>query len=197
MAELSSAAANRKRMAAAFAAILLLSLPPRIAGAIGSKAAAPASRPAEITILADSDYFFTVERLLGGARERIDLAMFLFKQGKARDNRPARLIEALIAARRKGLEVRVLLEHSGHDKGLNKSNQEAAEALRKGGVTVRFDSPNRTQHGKFLVVDGRYCVVGSHNLSQSALKYNHELSLLIDSPELARELLAYLGKLEN
>jgi phosphatidylserine/phosphatidylglycerophosphate/cardiolipin synthase-like enzyme len=34
--------------------------------------------------------------------------------------------------------------------------------------------------------------VGSHNLSQSALKYNHEFSLLLDNPALAEEILAYL-----
>ncbi|MBU4177899.1 MAG: phospholipase, partial [Proteobacteria bacterium] len=45
---------------------------------------------------------------------------------------------------------------------------------------------------KLAVIDRRYCLVGSHNLTQSALKHNHELSLLLDNPQLAEEILAYL-----
>jgi len=150
------------------------------------------SRPGEISLLADSAYFETLTALIKKARQRIDLAMFLFKASNAADNRPALLIQELIAARRRGVQVRVLLELSGHDKNLNKANQEVAEALEKGGVTALFDSKRRTSHSKIVVVDSRYCIVGSHNLSQSALKYNHELSLLIDNPQLAKKILAYM-----
>jgi len=46
-----------------------------------------------------------------------------------------------------------------------------------------------------MVIDRRYIYIGSHNLTQSALKYNKELSVLIDSPELAGEMTAYLNGL--
>ena len=90
------------------------------------------------------------------------------------------------------MAVRGILEYSGHDHTLNRANQKTAELLKKGGVAVFFDSPNRTSHAKLAVIDRRYCLVGSHNLTQSALKHNHELSLLIDNPQLAEEILAYL-----
>ena len=130
--------------------------------------------------------------LIANADQRIDLVMFVFKTGKGRNNRPAALVRDLVTARQRGVEVRVILEDSGHDPGLNRTNQETAKALRKGGVAVFFDSPSRTNHAKLAVIDGRYCLVGSHNLTQSALKYNHEFSLLLDNPALAEEIRAYM-----
>ena len=58
-----------------------------------------------------------------------------------------------------------------------------------------MDAPDRTTHAKLVVIDRRYLFVGSHNLTQSALKYNHEVSVRIDSPPLAEEALAYLKSL--
>jgi phosphatidylserine/phosphatidylglycerophosphate/cardiolipin synthase-like enzyme len=34
--------------------------------------------------------------------------------------------------------------------------------------------------------------VGSHNLTSSALRHNHELSVLLDSPCIARQTIQYL-----
>jgi phosphatidylserine/phosphatidylglycerophosphate/cardiolipin synthase-like enzyme len=142
--------------------------------------------------LADAAYGDTLAALIKKANQRIDLAMFLFKTSPSRDNLPAGLVRELVAARQRGVEVRVILESSSHDQDLNQANQETAQLLRKGGVTVFFDSPDRTTHAKLAVIDRRYCLVGSHNLTQSALKYNHEFSLLLDNPALAEEILAYM-----
>ncbi|MGV1099859.1 phospholipase D-like domain-containing protein [Thiovibrio sp. JS02] len=199
MAKLILPASAQQRKAAILAVFLcLLLIPPRLAGAAGGRnTPLPAPPPGGITILADKDYFAAVESLLNNARERIDLAMFLFKKSDAKDNRPGRLVDALIAAANRGVQVRVILEYSGHEESINKANQQVAEALKRGKVTVLFDSARRTSHAKLIVVDNRYCIVGSHNLSQSALKYNHELSLLIDSRELAAKILAYMETLSR
>ena len=149
-------------------------------------------QPGAVRALTDAAYGDTLTALIKNAGQRIDLAMFLFKTSPARDNRPAGLVRDLVAARQRGVEVRVILEYSSHDQALNRANQETAQALRKGGVAVFFDSPERTTHAKLAVIDRRYCLVGSHNLNQSALKYNHEFSLLLDNPPLAEEILAYL-----
>lgn len=154
-----------------------------------------ASQPDDIQIVMDAAYFDTMVNLIRNARQRIDLAMFLFKTGTARNNRPTQVVRELVQARQRGVLVRVILDLSGHDEKINAANRETASALEKGGVTVLFDSPGRTQHGKLLVVDGRHCLVGSHNLTQAALKHNHELSLLLDNPHLAARLLAYMDTL--
>ena len=48
---------------------------------------------------------------------------------------------------------------------------------------------------KTAVIDSRYVYIGSHNLTQSALQRNNELSVLIDSPEIAAEVKAYLDRI--
>lgn len=156
-----------------------------------AKAKVP-GQPGAVHALADAAYYDTLTTLINNATQRIDLAMFLFKTTPAGDNQPAALVRTLVAARQRGVAVRVILEYSSHDPTLNQANQETAQALRKGGVAVFFDSPGRTSHAKLAVIDRRYCLVGSHNLTQSALKHNHEFSLLLDNPPLAEEILAYM-----
>ena len=94
------------------------------------------------------------------------------------------------------MDVTVILE-KGNDKNdqLNAENSATAALLAKGGVRVFFDSPHVTSHMKTAVIDNRYVYLGSHNLTQSALRRNNELSVLIDSPEMAAEIKAYLDRL--
>ena len=176
---------------AAILLVCLLAAGPAFASKTQPKATAPA-KPGAVQALADAAYGDTLAALITNAAQRIDLAMFLFKTSPASDNQPARLLRDLVAARQRGVKVRVILEYSSRDEALNRANQETAQALRKGGVAVFFDSPGRTTHAKLAVIDRRYCLVGSHNLTQSALRYNHEFSLLLDNPPLAEEILAYM-----
>ena len=69
-----------------------------------------------------------------------------------------------------------------------------AQLLRKNRIEVRFDSPATTTHTKLVVIDNRYVFLGSHNLTQAALKHNHEVSLLLDNTALAREIADYIGR---
>ena len=65
--------------------------------------------------------------------------------------------------------------------------------MRKHGIKVNFDSPKTTTHTKLVVIDRRYSMVGSHNFTHAALKYNNELSLLIDDRDLAQQLTDYMA----
>ncbi len=145
--------------------------------------------------MTDGQYYQTALDLIETARQELQVAMFLFKINDRKNNRPSRLADALIRARKRGVRVTVLLERSGRDKGLNRTNRQVARWLKKNGVRVRYDSPTTTMHAKFLVADRRRVLVGSHNLTHAALKYNHEVSLLLDSPELAGKLLRYFERL--
>jgi phosphatidylserine/phosphatidylglycerophosphate/cardiolipin synthase-like enzyme len=99
----------------------------------------------------------------------------------------------LLRAARRGVAVTVILEKSGRDADpLNNDNLHTASMLTRGGVRVRFDSPATTSHGKVAVIDSRHVYLGSHNLTQAALRHNNEFSVLIDSPEMALEVLRSL-----
>ncbi|ADH86106.1 phospholipase D-like domain-containing protein [Desulfurivibrio alkaliphilus] len=153
------------------------------------------TRPGEIQVLCDQEYYPALLHLLQGAARRVELAMFVFRATEAAGNRPARIAEELINAGRRGVEVKVILEHSAYDEELTQEHRRLARNLRQGGVEVRFGPRDTTTHNKIILIDERFTLLGSHNLTHAALSRNHECSLLIDSRELAARLSAYLSQL--
>jgi len=109
---------------------------------------------------------------------------------------PRALVDELVAARRRGVNVVIQLERDAPGGGsVYEQNRQTASLLGEGGVRVRFDGPKTTTHVKAMVIDGRYVYLGSHNLTQSALKFNNELSVMVDSREFAEEVTTYLDNL--
>jgi len=154
------------------------------------------SHPARTTLLKNREYGEALLQGIRNARSGILVSCYLFKVTDFPDNLPRRIAEELIDARRRGVAVTVVLEQSRKaDDSLNRENRSTGVLLSRGGVTVRFDSPRKTTHTKVVVIDGRYVYLGSHNLTHSALTRNNELSVLLDSPETAREITGYLGQL--
>lgn len=93
------------------------------------------------------------------------------------------LLRSLVAARRNGLDVKVLVDDETND-----TYRQTITYLRENGVSVRLDrSSGITTHTKIVVVDGRYVLIGSHNWTESALSSNHEYSTLLTSSEYAQE----------
>ena len=153
--------------------------------------------PGAIRLLPDAAYYDALRPFLHQARKSIDICMFLFKITDSRQNLPAKIIRELIRAEKRGVRITVLLENSGYDEKLNKENHRVARILKKNRITVRFDTPKTTTHAKLVVIDQRFSFIGSHNLTESALAFNHEFSLLIDSPPLAGELIRYMQTINS
>lgn len=158
--------------------------------------ATPRRHPGQTMVLADQEFFPVLVSHIRAAEERIDMAMFLFKITKSPRNKPALLLKELGQASRRGVQVEVLLEKSSYSDSINRENARVAEILRAQGITVRFDSKQRTTHNKMVIIDERFCFVGSHNITHAALAFNHELSLLIDSPHLAGQLRNYMATIK-
>lgn len=159
-------------------------------------AAGEKSYAGRVTILPDHTFHTALSSGIRRAKKEIKGCFFLFKATESRGNLPMVLVEDLLAARRRGVSVEIELERDALGKGsVYEQNRRAATLLSQGGVKVRFDAPRTTTHVKAMVIDGRYVYLGSHNLTQSALKYNNELSVMIDSQELAAEVNGYLDNL--
>ncbi len=159
----------------------------------GDMAAAASPRAvADVKLLPDRDYFTALLDGVDQARTEIFLSAFLFRTIEDAGGYPEVFLKRLLRAARRGVRVHVILERNRGADDLNRNNAETAERLERGGVQVCLDAPNRVTHAKLVVIDGRYLLVGSHNLTQSALKYNHEVSVWIDSVPLADEALRYM-----
>lgn len=122
--------------------------------------------------------------------------MYVFTTSGRKTNTANRIKDTLIRAAKRGLLVRVLLEREdGEESSLNQENEYTGKELSEGGVKVYFDSPHRRTHVKAIVIDNRYTFIGSHNLTASALGYNREISLMVDSPKLAESVREYILRL--
>jgi phosphatidylserine/phosphatidylglycerophosphate/cardiolipin synthase-like enzyme len=129
------------------------------------------------------------------ARQEIALSFFFFKTLGTGNSQPELVLAHLLEAARRGVRIEAVVENGPDGDNVSSDNRETAKRLQKGGIRVCLDAPDRTTHTKLVVIDRRHLFVGSHNLTQSALKYNHEVSVRIDSPPLAEEALAYLKSL--
>jgi phosphatidylserine/phosphatidylglycerophosphate/cardiolipin synthase-like enzyme len=151
-----------------------------------------------VLALKDGEYYPALAEALDRAKSEIVLSMFLFKTNGFEGNQPDGILSRLSAAAKRGVPVFVLLEREKDRRSqVNEANEETAKRLRKAGIVPVFDSPERTMHAKIAVIDRRLVFLGSHNFTQSALKYNHEVSLRVDSPALAEELLRYVRSIER
>ena len=149
-----------------------------------------------VTMLSDHKYYDALISGIRKARKDVTGCFFLFKASESRGNLPMTIVNELIAARRRGVSVSIALEQDAGGKGtVYEQNRKAATLMAEAGIKVRFDAPKTTTHVKAMAIDSRYVYIGSHNLTQSALKYNKELSVMIDSPELAAEVAGYLDNL--
>ncbi len=155
------------------------------------------TRPGDIVLLPDKQYFYTLVNHIRQADHSIDMAMFLFKTTSSPKNKATLLVNELIKARKRGVKVRVILENSGYQESINIENRKVAKRLQKNKIKVFFDSPDITSHSKTVVIDKRYSFIGSHNFSHSALAYNNEISVLVDNRDLATELAKYIRTIEK
>lgn len=96
------------------------------------------------------------------------------------------LIAGLIQARRRGVEVKVLLPWV--------SNHVVADWLARGYFErllregVRIFAYDAMLHAKTCTIDGQWCTVGTANLDRLSSVGNYEVNVEVYSPELARQM---------
>lgn len=175
-------------------AVLLLLLAPALVWAQGETTVSPAD-PAErcgVRLLKDQEYFSALLDEIDRARQEIALTMFFFKTNGFQDHRPDRVVLHLRAAVRRGVRVEAVMERGKEGENVSEVNADTSRRLKAAGIKVCMDGPDRTMHTKMIVIDRRTLFIGSHNLTQSALKYNSEVSVRIESPRLAEEAIRYM-----
>jgi len=166
------------------------------AGAAGKGKLPPSFQGCSVTILENRDYFPALKDAIDRANKEITLSYYHFKTKGPPGNYPNVILTSLMDAAKRGVKVTILLEQSRDDtESTGKDNRATMGKLRKAGIRVYLDTPEKTTHTKMAVVDGKYTFIGSHNLTQSGLKYNNEISVLIDSPQAAAEASDYIKSL--
>ena len=87
--------------------------------------------------------------------------------------------EALLAAHKRGVSVRVVADKRG-----NSGQYSAVTFLANQGLPVRLNGKYAIHHHKFMVIDGRHVQTGSFNYSAAAVNKNAENVLVLrNAPE--------------
>jgi len=149
-----------------------------------------------VIAVTDRDYTSYLLSYFGESENYIHIVMYLMKYYPYDStNGVSQLQKALISARERGLDIKVLLERSDYNSSLNAINESTYVYLDSQGIDVRFDQLSVTTHAKLVIIDDKVAFVGSTNWSQSALEKNNEVNVEIKEEEVVKELESYFQHL--
>jgi len=142
---------------------------PSIDAGVGCAAADPRT-PATSSFVGPDGLEARLAGFIDAAQSSLDLQMYLFTIDA--------LADAVIAAKNRGVAVRVLLdpEHDG--------NVDVRDRLTAAGVTVR-NAPARFEfaHAKYLITDGTRAVIESANFNYGATSTERNYGAVDDDPD--------------
>lgn len=120
-----------------------------------------------------------VLRAIDGARHSIRVAAYVFTASA--------VTKALVAAHKRGVEVRVLLDWRANFEDERRYARHAIGALVLAGVPVRTIDVYPIFHDKYMVIDDRTVQTGSYNYTVAAARHNAENALVVwNNPALAK-----------
>lgn len=122
-----------------------------------------------------------VLKTIGGAQHSIQMLAYAFQ---APD-----IAQALVDAKKRGVEVRIVVDHK---RNRNKPSKAAMDLVTGNGVELRTNSHYHIHHDKAIIVDGHTVETGSFNFAPSAETMNSENVVVIRGmPDVARQYLAH------
>ena len=133
-----------------------------------------------ITILKDEQFRVAVLSAINGANREILISTYkLDCKGHLSTRHLNALVSALYRAVKRGVRVRCLLNMDSDHSSIGRINMKAKDLLTENGIIVKTGPMGRTYHSKIIVIDGEMAFVGSHNLTESSLCRNFEVSIKI------------------
>ena len=139
----------------------------------------PAVESGAVKTVVNRQYFPEVLGLFNAATQRIRVVMYgISYSPKYAGGKVNQLVEALAAARARGVDVAVIIDLSDYNALLNKVNRPAKEFLAGAGVAVFDDPAKTTTHAKLIVADD-VAVVGSGNWGKDALETRNETCVAV------------------
>ncbi len=124
--------------------------------------------------------YFTYLAAIRSAKHSIDLSCSYFIPDK-------QIMEALTAAARRGVDVKIILPHKSDIKLAQYGGRNYYSRLLKSGVKV-YERRDVILHAKTAVIDGVWSTVGSDNMDMWSILRNNELNAVILSRGFAKKM---------
>ncbi len=118
--------------------------------------------------------YAAITSLLAKAQSSVRVSAYHFRSRTVAD--------ALIAAKKRGVDVAVIM-----DRRNLQSKKNMAPYVSQAGIPVWIDDKHSVTHNKYLVVDDKWVETGSFNYRDNAEFENSENLLIVHSPALARQ----------
>lgn len=126
----------------------------------------------------EDDPMLAVIELIARAKKSIDMMCFVFTSED--------VSEAILAAQKRGVKIRVLLDNGFSSVGTTKRWKYVPfKEMKAAGIACKYDNEDAKLHHKVIVVDGQEVMTGSFNISNNAARSNDENMLIIANPEVA------------
>lgn len=150
------------------------------------------SHQAEVKLLQDGNLLSELVKDIANADSEIHIAMYMFKSYSNENNGAGLIKRTLINAAKRGVEVYVALDVTGEKDFVERENKKLGKELEEHNIRVVYDDEDIRMHTKSVVIDRKITYIGSHNYTNSALKYNRELSVRIVSPGASEDAIRHI-----
>lgn len=98
---------------------------------------------------------------------------------------PCQLFNAsIVRAQKRGVKVEACV-----------NSEQIAQPLRVNNICVKIPNIKNLVHTKFIIIDDKILVFGSHNFSQSAFTTNLETSMIVDNPLQVNDFIVFFNQI--
>lgn len=96
------------------------------------------------------------------------------------------IMRALLRAARRGVKIELILPAQIDVPLVRVVNRSSYATLIKGGIEI-FEREGTILHGKVMLIDGKWSVIGSANLDQRSFHRNFEVNVIVSSSDFGRQ----------
>lgn len=97
-----------------------------------------------------------------------------------------RFIRAMLRAVRRGVKVQLILPARSDVPLVQLVNRSSYSILLRGGIEI-YELGSTILHGKLMLIDGRWSVIGSANLDHRSFHRNFEVNVIVSSSDFGRQ----------
>jgi cardiolipin synthase len=123
---------------------------------------------------------------ISGAQKSIKIETPYFVPGPT-------IMRALLRAVRRGVDVKLILPAQSDIPLVRIVNRISYATLIKGGIEI-FEREGTILHGKVMLIDGKWSVIGSANLDQRSFHRNFEVNVIVSSSDFGRQVNEMFGE---
>ncbi|HAV92284.1 TPA: hypothetical protein DCW38_03790 [candidate division WOR-3 bacterium] len=147
-------------------------------------------------MVCNRDYYSAASGIFKDSKKTIKGIMYDMKYySDDLENEVMKLIDELVVAAARGVDVKIVLEQSDWNDDVSADNYETGAYLESYGIDLRYDPLTITTHCKTFIIDTNQVLVGSTNWSYSAVSSNNEANVLLEGRKIALDFTEYFETL--